>query len=227
MHLKIIYLQQSQIYHILQCWLNFAPDYILFKKSEPQEIYFLELKVSKTPLYSATGLAEIQQNKSTNIKISDVGNIAREAWNAYKNLYPNTIILDAFSYDPKIIMAQFVNKIKCLRCYKTSSEGFDCANCPVESKGFFEIERNFNSQGSQTPHTNIDYSSFESVESFFEKINIRIDHSILKELKESVKNEGVSFPTSTFESVKAHTKLKLKQEGCYWLKKISNSHLLF
>lgn len=198
--------------------VKFAPDYILLKKSAPQELYFLEIKVSKTPLYSSSRLSDIQRiNPGKDIKISNVGDIAREAWNAYNNLFPNTIIIDACSYNNKLIMAQFINKIDCLRCYKSSTEHYDCKSCPMKSKSFFDIERNYRSAGSQTPHTNIDYSSFEEVKEFFGKLDIRVNVPLINELKETIKSEGVSFPPRTYEYVINNIKNKLKLEGCDWL----------
>ena len=199
--------------------VKFAPDFILLKKTQPQEIYFLEVKASATPLWTFKRMGEIRsKHPNKTIKLSDIGDIAREAWNAYNNLYPNTIILDGCSYNPKLVMAQFVDKVECLRCYKTSSEAFDCANCPVKSKTFFDIERNTNSQGSQTPHTNINYSSFERAEVFFGNLNIRLNLSVLNEIKRAIMKAGISFPPSINDYTKQSITNTLIQEGCYWLK---------
>lgn len=198
--------------------VKFAPDFILLKKTRPQDIYFLEIKVSVTPLCYKKRIDEIKSKHPTeNIGISDIGDIAREAWNAYKNLFPNTIILDACSYNPKSIMAQFVDKIECLRCYKSPGAAFDCAACPVENGGFFDIERNPYSQGSQTPHTNINYASFDSIETFFEKLNIALNADVLNDIKQSIKTAGVSFSSAVNDDARRQIVAELKRAGCDWL----------
>lgn len=198
--------------------VKFAPDFILLKKTQPQEIYFLEIKVSTTPLWSTKRFAEIKDNNSAQkLKLSDVGDVAREAWNAYNNLFPNTIILDACSYNPKLVMAQFVDKIGCLRCYKSPTEAYDCENCPVKRREFFDFARNRCSSGSQTPHTNIDYSTMPEAEKFFNCIGIGINISVLQEIKNDLKTAGVSFSPNTYDCVKEKITDILRREGCTWL----------
>lgn len=197
--------------------VKFAPDFIMLKKSEPKEIYFLEIKVSITPLRYYSRLKELQNaHPNSNLKLSDIGDIAREAWNAYYNLYPNTIIIDGCSYNSKVLMAQFVNKIECLMCFNPNK--FDaCKNCPIKNKDFFEYEINTTSYGSKTPHTNLNYSSFEIIDKFFEKLNIRLNKSYVNELKEQIKKLGIYFQQSTYDSIKEQILSDLRNEGCYWL----------
>lgn len=198
--------------------VKFAPDFILLKKTQPQAIYFLEIKVSTMPIWSEKRLSEIKAiNPDKELKLSDVGDIAREAWNAYKNLYPNTIILDACSYNPKLVMAQFVDKIDCLRCYKSHTEAYNCVSCPVKGRGFFDFDRNISSYGSQTPHTNINYSTMLPAEDFFNSIGISINITVLQEIKNILKKEGVKFRPTTFDYVKDKVTKILRDEGCTWL----------
>ena len=198
--------------------IKFAPDFVMLKKTEPKEIYFLEIKASTTPLYSISRLNEIKlAHREKAINLSDVGDIAREAWNAYKTLYPNTIILDACSYNPKLVMAQFVDKIDCLRCYKDQYGGYNCAQCPVANRGFFEYSRNVNSTGSQTPHTNIDYSSMLRAEDFFDSIGISINAAVLQEIRTILKEKGATFGYKVTDWQKENIKNILREEGCNWL----------
>ena len=197
--------------------VKFAPDHILFKKSEPQEIYFLEIKVSKTLLRFYSRLRELRASHPTDrLKLSDIGDVAREAWNAYKNLFPNTIIIDGCSYNPKVLMAQFADRIQCLRCYNARGAAA-CDDCPIERRGFFEYEVNENAAGSKTPHTNLNYASFDRLESFFAGLDIRLNGECVRELTQRIKNLGVYFPDGTDENLKAQVLNDLRNEGCDWL----------
>ena len=196
--------------------VKFLPDFILFKKSEPQSIYFLEIKVYATPLWASKNLEEIRRIHG-DINISDIGLIAREAWNAYRTLFPNTIIVSATTYNPYILKAQFVDKIECLRC--NGKDGMvDCSKCPVKGHSFFENSRNYNSTGSQTQHTNINLSSFLSFKDFFDQLSININEDKLNTLINTIKAKGIIFPLNIYDSVKNKIITTLINEGCTWLK---------
>ena len=197
--------------------VKFAPDFILLKKAEPQALYFLEIKVSVTPLYSSNRLNEIN-TKHPGTKLSDVGDIAREAWNAYKTLFPNTIILEASTYNPKLFMAQFANKITCLRCHADGNLAYDCSQCPVNKRDFFPVSRNKYSSGSQTPHTNISLASFMDAKQFFNQLNINLNDKIISEIKTMLMNHKISWSSSIYPTVIDKCKITLIKEGCYWLK---------
>ena len=213
---KFIYSAESNLSHSAMM-VKFLPDFILLKKTNPQEIYFLEIKASITPLWSTKNLNQIKENHK-DIKLSDIGIIAREAWNAYRTLFPNTIILSACSYNPNIIKAQFVDKIKCLRCYDSSlGHCADCSSCPLNNHSFFEVKRNLNSAGSGTPHTNLDLSSFVDVSDFFNSIGIRINHPEIERIKNIFKDRKIELPSHLYPYIKEKIINQLKAEGCDWL----------
>lgn len=195
--------------------VKFAPDFILFKKKQPQEIYFLEIKVSVTPLWSSKNFNEIIL-KHPNTKLSDIGLIAREAWNAYNTLFPNTIILSATSYNPNILKAQLVSNIKCLRCNGKNGQE-DCSKCPIKQHGFFEHSRNYNAIGSQTQHTNLDLSSFLDANVFFKSIGLDLNNNVFQDIIQMFKTQGITFPPMCNTSTKTKIIDKLKNEGCDWL----------
>ena len=99
--------------------------------------------------------------------ICEIADMDRDAWNAYKNLFPKTIIVDACVYNPIVLACQTVNKINCLRCFKDYREAFDCDNCPVNQKKVFDTGRNERSEGSRTPHMNFSLRNFEPFGIFF------------------------------------------------------------
>jgi len=195
--------------------IKFAPDFILLKKKQPQSMYFLEIKVSTTPLWAKGSVQKIR-DKSPDIKLSDIGIIARDAWNAYKTLYPKAIILAASTYNPNVLKAQFVEDIICLRCHG-KNEDENCDACPVKKKEFFEYSRNHNARGSQTQHTNLDLSSFLSINEFFEKLDIQINDNCLNEIKDYFKSQGIDLPPQLTEKDKLAIVRQLKNEGCDWL----------
>lgn len=196
--------------------VKFAPDYILLRKTEPQNVYFLEVKVSKTPLYYQPRIDAIRKaHPQKKILVSDIGDVAREAWNAYNNLFPNTIILAGCSYNPKVLMAQFVKNTDCLYCHTES--GISCQSCLVKQGKLFPVERNFNAQGSQTPHTNIDYSTFETAEDFFAKLNIPLNAEVADEIRSNIRALGITKSKFPDEAQQSKIRLQLKTEGCGWL----------
>ena len=156
--------------------IKFAPDFIILTKKEPRKIYFLDVKHSVSPIYAKTRL-DLMKNQASDdtLEISDIGVIAREALLSYKRYYPSTIILMASPYNHKKLMAQFAEKVKCLYCYRSTEPNYDCNNCPSKNGGFFDIERDNNSTGSQTPMTNVDLRSFDTAKDFFENLEIEIN----------------------------------------------------
>lgn len=198
--------------------VKYAPDYILFKKTWPQAIYFLELKVSKTPLYYGKRIQEIRSShRMQNIKVSDISDIAREAWYSYRTLFPNTIILQGCTYNPRLVLAEFVDNIQCLYCHVTS-ERQSCATCPIDSGNFFRFSRNEYSSGSKTPHTNLNLASFKDVEDFFNGLDISVNHRALSSLKSQLINMGVGTSAYVTEEQVQKILQELRNEGCYWIK---------
>ena len=199
--------------------IKFAPDFILLTKRAPQKLYFLETKVSITPLCHPNIIREIETRQGRKVLVSDIGVVAREAWNAYKTLYPNLIIVSATTYNSQLLKAQFVDKIQCLRCYNGAGQaGYDCTKCPLLSKGFFHYERNLHSQGSQTPQTNLDLASFEDFETFFASLGIKTNHTNIEQFKDKMKQRGVFFQSNLYASTRQSIVEQLKTEGCYWVK---------
>lgn len=140
--------------------------------------------------------------------------IAREALLSYRRYYPNSIVLMASSYNPKLIMTQYANKIRCLYCYRSNGNEYDCQMCPAKQGVFFDIERATDSQGSQTPMTNVDLKSFEPAELFFSRLGIDIDCTIINNLKIEIRKEGIEFGTKVYENTVNHVRCELNQAGC-------------
>ncbi len=199
--------------------VKFAPDFILLKKTKPQQLYFIETKDSITPLCFQKIIDEIEKKNGRKVPISDIGIIAREAWNAYRNLFPNLIIVSAATYNKSLLKAQFVNKIKCLRCFSESGKkGYDCSLCPVNDRKFFPYVRNTGAAGSQTPHTNIDLGSFMEFDEFFNELGINVNTENIEKFKVYLKGIGVKFSKKISENQKESIEKSLIDNGCYWIK---------
>ena len=199
--------------------VKFAPDFILLKKKAPQKLFFLDVKHSIAPIWADKRVEMIRKkNNDYSLRRAQIGIVAREALLSYCRYYPNTIILMASPYNPKLLMAQFADKVRCLYCYRNPSNGeYDCKNCPSKKGGFFDIERAVNSVGSQTPMTDIDLDSFEAIEDFFDKLEISVNEETLKMLKQSIRYEPIGFDSKVPDKVKNKVRSELRDSGCDWI----------
>jgi len=219
-HLKEFISTQNSNFSHSAMMVKFAPDYILLKKTIPQKLYFVETKDSVTPLCFEGIIKQIEFKHKRKIPVSDIGIIAREAWNAYRNLFPNLIIVSASTYNKSLLKAQFIDKIECLRCYDSESKGgYDCSRCPVKRREFFPYDRNLNAVGSQTPHTNIDLASFMEFKEFFNKLGISVKDENIEEFKEYLKSIGVKYSSKIPKEKREEITKILIENGCEWLKK--------
>lgn len=199
--------------------VKFAPDFILLKKDAPKQLYFLDVKHSISPIWADSRMEMLRtKNDDVTLTRARVGVVAREALLSYRRYYPNTIILMASPYNPKVLMAQFADKVRCLCCYKENDkEGYDCNNCPFQNGGFFDIERATNANGSQTPMTNVDMDSFESMEEFFGNLEIKVDEEVLEQIREGVRCEKIEFGNQQDIRVQNKVRRELHESGCNWI----------
>lgn len=196
--------------------VKFAPDFILLDKNK-NEVFFLEIKVSVTPLCLETNREQMKKIDGKTPDITEIADMDRDAWNAYVNLFPRTIILDACLYNPKLLGCQFVGNIKCLRCFKEYRTAFNCDECPVYKRGLFDQKRNFKSEGSQTPHMNFSLRNFYKFGDFFTKLGIRYDAKKLDELLDEIKKCHLNFPKVIYPEKRKEIVNDLVSKGCYWL----------
>lgn len=199
--------------------VKFAPDFFLLKKSDPKELFFLDVKHSVSPIWYPDRLTKIREkNNDGTLSNNRIGVVAREALLAYRRFYPNTIILLGSPYNKKLLMAQYADSVRCLYCYRDPKQGeYNCENCPSNNGGFFDIERATKSDGSQTPMTNIDLDSFLPADVFFEKIGISLNRDKLNHLLELIKREPVEISDRANEYYKDSAMWNLNQSGCDWL----------
>lgn len=193
--------------------LEFQPDYILFDKVN-NRVFFLEIKVSLTPCWSDRIVSEINNRHEEIIGYDRIGEIAREPYLAYKRYYPNTIIIMGTSYNKDVLMAQFIENIKCLRCDDSNY----CNDCPINSGGFFNCQNRNNNAGSGTPHTNVDLASFKEIGIFFNEIGINLNPDTINIIKNEIKSRGVSLNSQYITEDKKRTIIsQLRESGCDFL----------
>lgn len=197
--------------------VKFAPDFIMLDKKR-NEIFFIEVKASLTPLCLETNRKQMKKIEGCTPDITEIADMDRDAWNAYKNLYPRTIIVDACVYNPTVLACQFVQRIECLRCFKDYRTPYDCTSCPVKQRKTFDAVRNEKSEGSRTPHMNFSLKNFEVFESFFKKFGVDVNLPLLKELIEKIKEYPINFPSIIYPETKNQIIEELKLKGCYWAK---------
>lgn len=199
--------------------VKFAPDYLLLKKSEPRELFFVDVKHSISPTWAPSRLKMLREKNNDNTLSTDqIGVVAREALLAYRRYYPNTIVLMACPYNAKLLMAQFANNIRCLYCYHSPDRGsYDCANCPEKRGGFFDIERAVNSVGSQTPMTNVDLNSFAPAAEFFNEIGIQLNEHVLADLLQEIKRETIEIGEGVYPKLRNQTLWNINHAGCDWV----------
>lgn len=195
--------------------LQFLPDYILFKKSSPQTMYFLEFKLSTTPCWAESRVKFIKRNDSS-ADYSNIGEIAREALLSYKRFYPDTILIMACNYNKKLLMCNYVKNIESIY---SSDSSVSMKDCPINTgKGFFTFERNKNSVGSGTPNANINLDKFINIEKFFSELNIPINKNILEVMLKEIKNMEVTFENDRAQRQKQKIIEYLIKSGCNHLK---------
>lgn len=199
--------------------VKFAPDFILLKKSEPKELFFIDVKHSIAPTWSPARLKMLREkNHDDSLSTDRIGVVAREALLSYRRYYPNTIVLMACPYNTKLLMAQFAKDIRCLYCYHSPNrEDYDCANCPTITGGFFDVERAVNSVGSQTPMTNVDLDSFKPAAEFFDEIGIELNETILNDLLQEIKKESIDIGDGVFPKFRNQTLWNINHAGCEWV----------
>ena len=205
--------------------VKFAPDYIIFKKNDPKQLFFLEVKCSITPCWALSRIKNIRTiHPNEKLNEANIGEIAREALLSYKRFYPNTIVLYGSSYNSKVLMAQFADKVECLFCYRKDGE-YDCTKCPSKMGGYFDLERNANSSGSQTPNTNINLDSFERVDLFFEKLGINIDKITWEKICNGIKAAGVLLPDKVENDRNQEIKNIIHDSGCSWVRRMTTYYI--
>jgi len=168
--------------------LRFAPDYVLaVNTGSKPKLYFLEVKYRASPMCILEKIKIRQDKKDIILKRDKVGAITKEALLSYKRYYPDTIVLMVCTYNSDLVMAQFVNKIECLSCFRDKTyEGY-CNDCPMKVGSFSDDKKMSDLIGDKNAITSVDFGVFIPVVKFFEKeLEIQINEDKLEDLRTEV-----------------------------------------
>ena len=159
--------------------VRYAPDFFAVHSSvDPKDptkgIFFIEFKLTLTPIYRMDSWHKKTGYKYPSITPCDIGDIEREAWDVYHQLYPQNqvCLIVGSSYHPRLLVADWISKIKEL----------------------FRDDRirNPNASGSTTPHVNIDLGSMRTLKEFLEKeFQIEVDSLRYNKILQVIKELGI------------------------------------
>lgn len=186
---------------------KFLPDYIL-SHDENALTYFVDFKFSRAPLFGFNRMKLINKLEKSNKRYTsmNIGVIAREAFYSYKKYYPKLIVIVASPYNPKVLMAQFIEDIKVLHINGANYTDSDAPNYVTDNAQhdqfeimtdyYFELDYNPYSTGSGTQHANIDLDSFKTFETFFRDLDFTYDDAKLKEIKKNILDLDIDYSGS-------------------------------
>lgn len=208
--------------------VKFSPDYVTSKESGKPVLFFMDAKVSITPIFFEAQINRIRlHSKQTGLGRSHIGEIEREAWFSYNTFYPRdeVVLIIASPYSTRLILAEWVGKIRCLWCYKGNVEGvptaWDCDTCPVKTRKGFGVIVNEAAGGSGTPHTNIDFRSMRTLPDFLEQeLGVKLEAETYNfTMLDFVKKWPLNKPAGTITWKQYNGAIRdLRDEGCTWLK---------
>lgn len=209
--------------------MKFAPDYIVVKESEPKDLFFMDAKASITPVFFQKQVDRIREHygKDPGLSRSDIGDIEREAWFSYNKLYASrVVVVMAMPYNPKLLLAEWVNKIKCMWCLKASEPGnpvhWDCNECPIysEDESSFDVMVNNLAAGSGTPHTNIHLGSMRTLKDFlWQDYNVQVDNDEYQHgLLDFIKTWTLGKPAGTVNWKQYNNVIRDLRPNCPWLR---------
>ena len=93
--------------------IKFSPDYIVIKETSPRDVFFMDAKVSVTPVFFQSQIDKIKAHYGEDKQLSreNIGDIEREAWLSYNKFFPSNhvAVIMATPYNPKLILAEWVS----------------------------------------------------------------------------------------------------------------------
>lgn len=182
--------------------VKFGPDFICIKKGDKQELFFLDIKTSITPIFFDSYIEKLRNMaKLSKLSREDIGEIEREAWDSYNNFYPrnNVIIIIACPYNPNLILAERINNILCF--YR------------------FEKDTNIEAGGSRTPHVNIHLGKMRRLDVFLkEEFGVEVHSSEFNEILEFVKMWDINKSMRRVNWKQYDNAIKKLKQTCPWIK---------
>jgi hypothetical protein len=209
--------------------VKFSPDYVVLTGGTRRRLFFIDAKVSITPIFFATQIERIRQHSGEQeLRKCDAGEIEREAWYSYNTFYPKdeVALVMASPYCPSLVLAEWVANVRCLWCYRGRTQDglptpWDCRKCALRSEGSFGVVVNEFAGGSGTPHTNIDFRSMRTLQQFLhDELDVSVAASDeMQKLREFVSQWPLGKPRGNVNWMQYNgTVRELEAQGCSWLK---------
>lgn len=144
--------------------IKFAPDYFVVERSNPENLYLLEFKCTRTPLYSPRRINMLRLEASDlTLDAEAMGQIEREPFENYLRLNRigvRVAILNYCAYAHQILLCEYVERIKVIHRDVVQLTTF---------------------RGSRTPFVNIDLRSMRSLNSFLCEEHPRLNLNLVEE----------------------------------------------
>jgi len=205
--------------------VKFTPDFIVVKNEHPKGFFLLDTKVSITPVFFNAQIERIRRHTGNNyLRREDIGGIEREAWYTYNSFFPSSrvAVVIALPYNPKLILAEWVNNMICMWCYyKPGPIPFPCDECPIyaSDKSSFGVVKNFLAGGSGTPHTNIDLSKMRSLGEFLSaEFETNVSEEDIQIITDEIKSWDLNKPRGRVNWKQFNNVIRDLKRTCPWLK---------
>ena len=141
--------------------LRFTPDFLIVERKNPENIYYLEYKCTRTPLYSPNrikqigeraGIELLDQNDIKQYRLN-LGQCELDAYDNYVALSEigvRVAILNYVAYHHRLLLCDFIENIKELRRDKVTTATIS---------------------GSRTPYVNFDVNPMKTLDNFLVEIH--------------------------------------------------------
>ena len=143
-------------------YIKFAPDYFVVDNSNPENLYLLEFKCTRTPLYSPRRINMLRLRASdSTLEAEAIGQMEQAPYENYLRLSQMNIrvaILNYCAYASQKFLCEFVEKIRVIH--------HDVVRLPTL-------------RGSRTPFINFDLRSMWSLTNFLSEEHPRISREII------------------------------------------------
>jgi hypothetical protein len=145
-------------------YIKFAPDYFVVDNSNPENLYLLEFKCTRTPLYSPRRINMLRLRASDfSLEAEAIGQMEQAPFENYLRLNQMRIrvaILNYCAYADQMLLCELVEKLKVIHR---------------------DVVRTATFRGSRTPFVNVDLRSMRSLANFLCEEHPRLNLGIIEE----------------------------------------------
>lgn len=144
--------KMRRLYNETARYIRFAPDFFVLDLENLENLYLLEYKCTRTPLYSTQRISFLQYQASRlgmgGLEAHDVGQWEASAYDNYQALWSigvRVAILNYCAYHPRPLLCDFVDRAQVLNRSEVQTETLT---------------------GSRTPFVNLDLRAFRTLADF-------------------------------------------------------------